>query len=73
MSEAAGPVFLDSNILIYAEHQFEPNHAASKYLRDRCLLGEIESCLSPQVTPRILFCCYQSSQHGYTPFVERSS
>lgn len=43
------PIFLDSNVLIYAHQEGEPQHAAAKELRDQALLGHISVCLSPQV------------------------
>ena len=43
------PIFLDSNILIYAHQKEEPQHEAAKALRDQGLSGDILVCISPQV------------------------
>jgi toxin-antitoxin system PIN domain toxin len=49
MSDAPGLALIDANILIYAEQGKSPHHAASKFLRDRALSGEVPACISPQV------------------------
>lgn len=49
MNNTAGRALLDANVLIYAEQRKSPYHAASKFLRDRALVGDVPGCISPQV------------------------
>lgn len=45
---AAGNVLLDTNILVYADNINSPYHTIAKEVRDSCLRGEIQGCLSTQ-------------------------
>jgi len=45
---AAGRVLLDTNILVYADNINSPYHKVAKEIRDSCLRGEIQGCLSSQ-------------------------
>ena len=46
--KSLGQVLLDSNILVYADNINSPFHATAKEIRDSCLRGEIQGCLTPQ-------------------------
>ncbi|MCI0493688.1 PIN domain-containing protein [candidate division KSB1 bacterium] len=46
--KSLGRILLDTNILVYADNINSPFHATAKEIRDGCLRGEIQGCLSPQ-------------------------
>lgn len=45
---AAERVLLDTNILVYADNINSPYHKIAKEVRDSCLKGEIQGCISTQ-------------------------
>ena len=50
MTSSTPPLaLLDANILVYAEQEASPQHAAAKSLRDQALTGALAACISPQV------------------------
>jgi len=44
-----GPIFLDSNILVYAVNEKSPYYAGARAILDVINKGELRVCLSPQV------------------------
>jgi len=44
-----GPVFLDSNILVYAVNEKSPYYTGARAILDIVNKGELQICLSPQV------------------------
>jgi toxin-antitoxin system PIN domain toxin len=49
MTTVSDPVFLDTNVLIYAADQSAAFHAACKALLERGIRGDVQLVLSPQI------------------------